>query len=118
MVGTVRRHALDPRSTAAHVRPEKAYVARRRGGGLSRASRRSHRRRPGFPQAFLSPPAQRRTHRRNTEEAAMPDRNADRAARDRTIKRSKAVAAAAGFGGFASLVAVLLAHPAHSPKST
>lgn len=43
---------------------------------------------------------------------------ADRAARERILRRSKAVAAAASFGGFASLVAVLIAHPAHATTNT
>jgi uncharacterized membrane protein len=43
---------------------------------------------------------------------------ADRAARERILRRSKAVAAAASFGGFASLVAVLIAHPAHATTNS
>jgi hypothetical protein len=42
----------------------------------------------------------------------------DLAARERVVRRSKAVAAAASFGGFASLVAVLIGHPAQATTST
>jgi hypothetical protein len=44
--------------------------------------------------------------------------DAARRASERTIKRSKAIAAAAGFGGFASLVAVLIAHPYHATSAS
>jgi hypothetical protein len=49
---------------------------------------------------------------------ANPRGEAERRARERTLKRSKAVTAAAGFGGFASLVAVLIGHPVHSTASS
>lgn len=41
-----------------------------------------------------------------------------REARERLLKRSRAVAAAASIGGFASLVAVLIGHPASATTKT
>ena len=50
-----------------------------------------------------------------------PDRvgaSSSRETRERLLKRSKAVAAAASIGGFASLVAVLIGHPASATTKT
>ena len=51
-------------------------------------------------------------------DAAPPAATSSREARERLLKRSKAVAAAASIGGFASLVAVLIGHPAAATTKT